>query len=270
MLEIEWGTTLFDRAHDGMRLTEAGVVVVERTRRALRELEAARAQLASAQSRPAIVVSVGLPESMAGALAEPLVAVIGKRYAQVRLQVRVDDSEQLRRRLMAGELDLSLLYQPVDMGPLEWTPLVTESLWVVAPARVDFRAQSPIFLRDIAHEPLVTPALGDPVRDLLGCTATCDGLTLTVGTQTNSLVLLKNLVQNGYGLGAIPGIACAAEIVGGLLSGAPLITPARLVTVLARVRGRVLSEFAAAVADELTEQVRIAVADLRWSTVELC
>src|SRR3954465_14315728 len=44
-LEQELGVPLFERTRQGMRITEAGAIVVERARRALTELDRARAEV---------------------------------------------------------------------------------------------------------------------------------------------------------------------------------------------------------------------------------
>src|ERR1700751_4496540 len=62
-LEQELGVPLFERTRQGMHLTDAGAVMVDRARRALRELGRARAEI---QPTPGVIagsVSVGLLES---------------------------------------------------------------------------------------------------------------------------------------------------------------------------------------------------------------
>jgi DNA-binding transcriptional LysR family regulator len=65
-LEHELGVPLFERTRQGMRPTEAGVSLAERARRALTELDRARAELAPAPGMVTGLVSVGLLESSAG------------------------------------------------------------------------------------------------------------------------------------------------------------------------------------------------------------
>ena len=80
-LEQEFGVPLFERTRQGMRPTAAGISLADRARRALTELDRARAELAPSPGAVTGIVSVGLLESTADLLAEPLVsAEIGRAH----------------------------------------------------------------------------------------------------------------------------------------------------------------------------------------------
>ncbi|CAM5531253.1 HTH-type transcriptional regulator HdfR [Streptomyces antimycoticus] len=83
-LEEELGVPLFERTRQGMRPTEAGAIMADRARRALNELERARAEV---QPTPGVVtgiVTVGLLESTTDLLAEPLVSRSGPGPSRYR------------------------------------------------------------------------------------------------------------------------------------------------------------------------------------------
>src|SRR5258708_24516475 len=75
-LEDELGVPLFDRTRHGMRPTAAGISLADRARRALAELDRARAELAVTPGTVTGIVSIGLLESTVGLLSEPLVSAI--------------------------------------------------------------------------------------------------------------------------------------------------------------------------------------------------
>src|SRR5882757_3180731 len=75
-LEHELGVSLFERTCQGMRPTKAGISLAERARRALTELDRARAELTPPPGLVAGIVTVGLLESAAEMLAEPLAAAV--------------------------------------------------------------------------------------------------------------------------------------------------------------------------------------------------
>lgn len=68
-LEKEIGVPLFDRTRHGMVPTSAGEVLVERARRALHDLERARAEIRPDPGQVTGIVSVGLLESVIDILA---------------------------------------------------------------------------------------------------------------------------------------------------------------------------------------------------------
>ena len=84
-LERELGVALFERTRHGMRPTAAGLSLAERARRALTELDRARAELAPVPG-VAGLVTVGLLESTAELLAEPLVTAVRREHPGIELR----------------------------------------------------------------------------------------------------------------------------------------------------------------------------------------
>ena len=79
-LERELGVALFERTRHGMRPTAAGLSLAERARRALTELDRARAELSPVPGVLAGIVTVGLLESTAELLAGPLVSAVRSEH----------------------------------------------------------------------------------------------------------------------------------------------------------------------------------------------
>src|SRR5580700_6093144 len=98
-LEHELGVPLFERTRHGMRPTAAGVRFADRARRALAELDRARAEVAPTPGAVAGIVNVGLLESTAELLAEPLVSAVLRRHPGVELRVLTAYSGHLQQWL---------------------------------------------------------------------------------------------------------------------------------------------------------------------------
>ncbi len=85
-LEEELGISLFERTRHGMRPTDAGAVLVDRARRALAELERARAEVRPQGASVSGIVTVGLLESSVDIVAAPLVRRLRERHPGIRLR----------------------------------------------------------------------------------------------------------------------------------------------------------------------------------------
>jgi DNA-binding transcriptional LysR family regulator len=109
-LEHEFGVALFERTRHGMRPTAAGINLADRARRALTELDRARAEIAPARGAVTGIVSVGLLESTADLLTEPLVSAVLRLHPGIELRVLTAYSGHLQQWLDDGDLDVSLLY----------------------------------------------------------------------------------------------------------------------------------------------------------------
>jgi LysR family nitrogen assimilation transcriptional regulator len=268
-LEDELGVPLFERTHHGMRPTAAGVNLADRARRALTELDRARAELAVAPGTVAGIVSVGLLESTAGLLSEPLVSAVLHDHPGIELRVLTAYSGHLQQWLDSGDLDLSLLYNLTNTPSLNVRPLVSEKLWVVAPASAGLEASLPVTLAEAANHPLVMPAPGHGLRTLIDRAIAQVQAEVDITVQTNSMGLQKRLVQRGHGWTILPGAGIADDVAAGALSAAPLVEPEvwRSIVLGTPRAGRV-PPAAQAVARQLTRQVRIAARQGRWPSAQ--
>lgn len=269
-LETELGVTLFERTRHGMRPTAAGVTMAERARRALTELDRARAEL---QPTPGVVrgiVTVGLLESSADLLAEPLVSAVLRAHPEIDLRVLTAYSGHLQEWLDHGDLDLSLLYTLTSTPPLNVQPLVREKLWVVAPPADGLRADRPVPFERVAAHPLVMPAAGHALRTLIDGACARAGAEVSITVQTNSLELQKQLVLGGHGWTILPGVGIAEDVANGTLSAAPLCRPEvwRSI-VLGRHRAGRIPPAVEVVSAELVRQIRTAVHNGRWPSALL-
>lgn len=269
-LETELGVPLFDRTPRGMRPTPAGLSLADRARRALTELERARAELAPVPGVVSGIVTLGLLDSAADVLAEPLVSALRERHPGIELRLLTAYSGHLQQWLDDGDLDLSTLYNLTSTPSLNVTPLVRERLWVVAPPAARLRADEPVSFARAAQLPLVVPTGGHALRTLIDGAAAAAGVEPDIAVQTNSMNLQKRLVLGGHGWTILPGIGIAADVAEGRLSAAPLCQPEVWRTiVLGTPRAGRSTPAVTAVARELTAQIRRAVAEQRWPSARL-
>ncbi|QUH03665.1 LysR family transcriptional regulator [Saccharopolyspora erythraea] len=268
-LEQELGVVLFERTRQGMRPTEAGAVMVDRARRALTELERARAEVQPTPGVVTGVVTVGLLESTTDLLAEPLVSAIARDQPGIELRLMTAYSGYLQQWLDDGDLDLTLLYNLASGPSLNAHRLARERLWAVAPRDEALRAESPVAFGEVAAHPLVMPAAGHALRALIDSAAARAGAELNAVVQTNSMRVQKQLVLAGHGWTILPGVGIAEDVARGSLSAAPLCEPDvwRSIVLGTQRSGRT-PPAVEVVARELSRQVHAAVRDGRWPSAE--
>jgi LysR family nitrogen assimilation transcriptional regulator len=266
----EFGVPLFERTRQGMRPTAAGISLADRARRALTELDRARAELAPSPGAVTGIVSVGLLESTADLLAEPLVSAVLRDHPGIELRVLTAYSGHLQQWLDDGDLDLSLLYNLTSTPSLNVRSLVRERLWVVAPASDGLRPAEPVAMSRLAAHPVVMPSPGHALRTLIDRAVTQAGADIDIAIQTNSMSLQKQLVRIGHGWTILPAAGIAADLASGELSAAPLFEPEvwRSIALAVPRAGRI-SAAADVVARELVQQVRGAARQGRWLSAQV-
>src|SRR3954454_4613090 len=105
-LEDDVGQPLLNRNGKDVTPTEAGERLLSYARRLLALAEEARDVVARPESEGA--VRLGVPEDFAAYRLAKLLAAFSRSHAALRLDVRADQSANLRRELERGELDLAL------------------------------------------------------------------------------------------------------------------------------------------------------------------
>jgi DNA-binding transcriptional LysR family regulator len=224
-LEDELGVALFERTRQGMRLTESGAVMVDRARRALAELDRARAEIRPEAGPVHGIVTLGILESVVDLLAERLVTTVRERHPGVELRILTAYSGHLQEWLDKGDLDLSLLYNLASTPSLHVVPLLDEQLWAVGPPGAGLDPDHPISWTELATRPLVLPVPGHGLRVLVDQARASLGLTLDVVAQTNALMIQRMLVLAGHGWTVLPAAGVAYDVREGLVSGTPLRDP---------------------------------------------
>lgn len=226
LLEDDVGTPLFERERHGMVLTDAGKVLVEYARRAMLELDRARAEIAgSATQGVGGLVTLGLLPSTVDILSSPFVARVAAAYPGIRVRVAVGYAGNLMRWLTSGEIDAALLYGAERSADIQTTPLIEEALWVVGAPQTRLRPDRPMPLAELARHALVLPSVPHGIRTLVEHACAVAKVRLDISAETNALSVQRSLVLGGHGLTILPPIAVADDLRSRKLRGAPIKEP---------------------------------------------
>lgn len=264
LLEEECGVALFERERHGMVLTDAGKTLVEYGRRALRELEKARAEIQPKTTSISGTCFIGLLASTGVLLAAELVARLKSKYPQVTVCINVGYAGHIQQWLENGDVEIGLLYDPKSSTGLHLEALLDEQLYMIGPAGTLLR-DIPFELKNLQGLPLVLPNAPHGLRSVVEHACAVAGINLTVAVETNSLDIQKSLVVKGFGYTVLPSSAVHEEMEKGLLAGAPITSPdlsRRLV--LARSTTRRQSPASMAAAPELVALMKQLVLENAW------
>lgn len=224
LLEEELGTALFDRTRHGMHLTDRGQILVDHARRALRELDQARATVVTPDT-VAGTVAIGLLPSTSTLLAGPLVRSLQSRFPDLKARLTMGFAGHLQQWLENGEIDLALLYEPKPSALLDVQPLLDEKLYLVGPTNAGFRFDTAVALADVASVKLIMPNPPHGLSIILEHACAVAGVRLNVVTETNSMQIQKELVAHGIGFTILPSAAIFDDVASERLSAAPITAP---------------------------------------------
>ncbi|MFM7332413.1 MAG: LysR family transcriptional regulator, partial [Brachymonas sp.] len=141
LLEVELRQNLLLRNGRGALPTEAGKLLLEHGRGILHQVERAKEELGRARGGLSGRVAVGMPTSVAKALAVALTREFRSRMPEATLAISEGLSVAMQEALLNGRLDIALLYNALPTPELELLPLLDEALYLVQPAAKKSGAQ---------------------------------------------------------------------------------------------------------------------------------
>lgn len=199
-LESELGTPLLERTTRRVALTNAGQLLLARTRAVLDQLDGVRADLDELASVVRGHLRVGATQGLAALDVPRLLAGFHRRYPGVTLALRTGLIGELLADLDVGGLDVVLGPIHADLGPtFHAEPLVAEEIVLIAPVG-RLPGADPVPLERVRDEPFVCLAAGSGLHAILLDAAAAAGFQPRIGFETYSPASILELVAAGLGV----------------------------------------------------------------------
>lgn len=257
-LEHVVGRSLFERRRDGIRVTDAGHVLLRHAAVILEAVEAAELDLSEAGARPAVVRLGAFPSASATLVP---IAAAQVRGRGIELVTRVGTTPSLLRALRSGTLDLAVVasappFRPLDdVRPAFITRTLSEDeLRVAAPIHHPLAAQSEVDVEALEGQRWIA-SRSKPGEQMLGAWPGLAGRARIVHTTPDWLAKLQ-LVARGEGFTTVPNLICSLlpdGVVALRVRGGPSERRRALVARLPSARGAAIEGVEAALADAALE-----------------
>src|SRR5882672_6831149 len=210
-LEGELGARLFDRLGRSVRLTETGQTFLPRARAVLRELEAARGDVAEQKDSIGGPVTIGAIPTVAPYFLPQRLTSFSRKFPEVRLTVVEEITPVLLDQLRASKVDLAILALPIRGHEFETFPLLTERLFAALPPAHKFAKRRSLSLKDLRAQPFLLLRDGHCFRDT--AVAACDRARLhpQIVFESGQFSSLLSMVGAGMGVSIVPEMAIEKE-----------------------------------------------------------
>ena len=200
LLEVELRQNLLARNGRGAVPTEAGQVLLEHARGILHQVDRAREELARLRGGLAGRVTLGLPPSVARALAVPLMQAFRRQLPDARLSITEALSAGMQEQVASGRLDIAVLYNAQPLPGLDIAPLASETLLLVRRADGDGHADdASLTLPEVARLPLVIPTRPNAIRMHIEAEMANAGCRPDVALEIDGVAAILDLVADGAG-----------------------------------------------------------------------
>lgn len=206
-LEDELGARLFDRLGRSVRLTETGQTFLPRARAVLRELEAARGDVAEQKDSIGGSITIGVIPTVAPYFLPERLTWFSRKFPQVRFTVVEEITPILLDQIRAGKVDLAILALPIRGHEFETFPLLTERLFAALPPGHKLAKRRALSLKDLRAQPFLLLRDGHCFRDT--AVAACDRARLhpQIIFESGQFSSLLSMVGAGMGVSIVPEMA---------------------------------------------------------------
>lgn len=264
-LEAELGVKLFERSTKGVTPTECGETLMRHAETILRQVAQAGIDVKTTSAHPSGIVTIGLPTSISIGLTVPLLQEVERRYPAVNLRINENHSGYLSEWVLAGRLDLAVLFDIDPEAPFDLVPLLEEQLYFVTAPGSFIEGRSSIDLQELRGNRLVLTGSSHGLRHAIDRYSAFASLDIDVKTEVDSLVAIKQLVASGYGNSILPWCAIQRECVEGQLLAVKIEKPRiERKVYLASARGWPRSRAAEVISQLAPEIAATLVAGDRW------
>lgn len=232
-LEQELDAQLLHRTAQGVLSTDAGKVFYQHAQAILKQVADARSAVTQSATRPSGSVTLGLPHSISGALALPLLMAARKYYPEITLQLTEELTGNLSEQLKSGRVNLAVLFDDGQLTPFACTALAEEELHFIC--RADDACApdgAAITLAQALAAPLILPGLQHGVRPRIESVARMAGLTPGDVIEINSIAILKSAILAGMGATILPVAPVLDEVERGTMRSYRIHNPALSRTVV--------------------------------------
>jgi len=230
-LEEQAGTRLLTRGPRGVRLTDAGSLLVRHADAILRRLDDAESELAALLALRAGRLRLASFASVGATLLPQAIAAFRAEHPGAEISLIDAEPESAVDALRRGDVDLSLVFNYniqdiVDADGIELIELLVEPIRAVVPAHHRLAASdAPIALEELADEPWIQ-CNSPQCRLLLERAAREAGFAPAVAFNTDDYPTAVALIDAGVGVALLPAIALRALPAGvrALTLGSPELT----------------------------------------------
>src|SRR3954447_20847661 len=209
-LEREAGAQLLERTPRGIRLTEAGRVLLGHAEAILDRMAIARAQVESVVSLPGGRLRIGSFQSANATIVPRAIAAFARAHPAVELSLVETVSRNALGQLRAGEIDVAVVARlpDLDASDVDLVDLLEDEIFIALPAEHRLAHKPKLRLRDPRDETWIESPSSPAQRPLLSA-ALASGFEPRILFGAEQWLSKQGLVAAGVGVTLIPGLAIA-------------------------------------------------------------
>jgi len=209
-MEEQLGFDVVDRSGHTPKLTAGGQEALRHAEQMITLAESFRGRLVR-RAKPARPIRMGAADTFALTCLSALLERVAAVHPEAQVELEIDFSSKLDRKLQAGELDIAFLTSPSSHASIYAEPLLNLALGWIASPRMPLK-QGRLRPADLLSVPIITnPRPSHLYKTILDWFAADGCIPTRVHTCTN-LTIMTSLAAGGFGITVMPLILVQEEL----------------------------------------------------------
>lgn len=210
LLEAELDAKLFIRSNTGLKLTDAGQLLLPWARRLMRDTNELKDMMSSLQSDIAGELRISCSSTSGRYILPVLVARFCKRYPGAKIQIISCNAENAVQYLLEGEAHLGIVSSEIFNSGLEAQEFFHDTISLVVPPNHPWVERGSIEASELTKEPMILrESTSGTRRVMLGELAKFDISLddLIIFLEVGNVEAVLEVVAEGYGVSFVSDLA---------------------------------------------------------------
>ncbi|ANF96995.1 LysR family transcriptional regulator [Paenibacillus bovis] len=203
-LEEDLGVPLFDRTGRNLRLNEAGQRFLQRTEKALLELEQGKREIRDLAHRQSITLELAVTTA---STLPGILKTFRQQRPDIQFHVQMLALQEMTALLEQGEVDFCLSSPPVYGENIECQIVYNDPILVAVPKGHPLCERKRVSLNELAEESFVGVRTGYGIRNQVDAACQSAGFVPRYVYEGDEPARLGTLVAMGIGIAFMPGTA---------------------------------------------------------------
>ncbi len=217
-LESQLGTPLFDRLARGVRLTEAGELLLVHARRILAAERAAETEIAELSGLSRGGLSIGASTTIGSYLVPGAYGAFSRAHPAVRLELEIANTAVIQAMVLDDRIDLGLTEGFVSSDQLDVEIIHSDQMVAIAAPGHPLTKKRKVRAQDLARFAFISRERGSGTRDVIEAALAGHGLAIEPAMALGSTEAVKNAVAVGLGIAIVSRLTVDLELAARRLS----------------------------------------------------
>jgi len=217
LLETELGERLFDRMGKNIRLTEAGDLLFDYSKRLLGLREEALLAIGELRGLSRGTLRLGANETTCLYLLPDVLAAFKQAHPHVQIDIHRAITSSITERVVEGKLDFGIVTLPVKNAQLQTITIHRDEMALIVGPTHALSSRRSVRMVDLENAPFILHKIGTTTRERLVKHFHDGGVKLNVTMELASIETIKRFVSIGMGISIVPRLCIARELQDGSL-----------------------------------------------------